>query len=42
MLFRKAEAATVEAGPLDGGLSAKLVEELAAKPDCKGRKQGDG
>jgi protein-S-isoprenylcysteine O-methyltransferase Ste14 len=42
MLFRKAEAAAVDAGPLDGSLPAALVEELAAKPDCKGRKQGDG
>jgi O-antigen/teichoic acid export membrane protein len=42
MLFRKAEAAAVDAGPLDGSLPAALVEELAAKPDCKDRKQGDG
>jgi O-antigen/teichoic acid export membrane protein len=42
MLFRKAEGAAGAAGPLDGSLPAKLVEELAATPNRKDCKRGEG
>ena len=41
MLFRKAEAAVGEAGPIDGSVPAELVKELARPPSRAPRKRGE-
>jgi hypothetical protein len=41
MLFRKAEAAVGEAGPIDGSVPAELVRELSRPPSRAPRKRGE-